>query len=447
MTNEDFIKAVRQIVNIELKENNLAIGHWHLGTVMKVKNKTLLSISINGSATSQDVPCNPDVNFIKGDLVYVVYVNGDSKNKFVPYKRFADENYTGNSVANQVLGNLSLNHKEESGLTAPYNFTVIQGTRGGVQYSELWILVNAYYDYKTKRFKRKNVNNYSFGWQFQGMGTYPGEENFGDYSNQGVNLWKANGKSAYGVNDPARDMTNEDIGAVQSDGSWREFGIMLGWNNVFMCDSYGGMTIGGAGFEIDGNGTSPFKRVSLNKFNGGSVDSSKEYEQYGYAYNGNLWNAFHGMHGSDQNNRNSFFWGLVSPIDFYDQGYHNPYSNQASMEEVKFVLRMKPKNVGHQAENWKDIMSMDMEGNMKLKERTVSATLVANATVNGTDFNFNYPDSTWNKSNTFIAGVIGVQSNGSLKQFGAINATFTDFGAYGYLGEGFVSAKILISKY
>ncbi|MCY9598563.1 hypothetical protein PC41400_14420 [Paenibacillus chitinolyticus] len=447
MTNEDFIKAVRQIVQLELKEMKLLNGHWHLGTVNKVKTKTLLSINIDGSSQTQDVPCNPDVIFNDGDLVYVVYVNGDSKSKFVPYKRFADKNYETMVLANKVLGNLAIGSKEDFTKNAPFNFTVIEGIRGGVEYSELWILINAHYDFEAKRFKRKNINYNSFGLQFQNKGTYPGEENYGDYTNQSIGIWRTSGRNQYSQNDPTRNLVGEEIGAFDGNGKWQEFGIMLGWNNTFMFDSYGGTTVGGAGFEIDGNGTSPYKRVSLGKFNGGSLDSNKKYEEYGYAYNGDLWNSFHGMFGSDQGNRNSSFFGQICPIDFYDTGQFNPYSNQASMDNLRLAWIVKPKNLGHQIENWKDIMSVDMDGNMKLKERTVSATLVANATVNGTDFNFNYPDSTWNKSNTFIAGVIGVQSNGSLKQFGAINATFTDFGAYGYLGEGFQSAKILISKY
>ncbi|MEO3948034.1 hypothetical protein [Gorillibacterium sp. CAU 1737] len=331
---------------------------------------------------------------------------------------------------------------------APYNFAVITGIRGGVEFTEVWILVNAWYDYKTKRFKRVNVNNFSFGWQFQGGGTYPGEENIGDFINQGMNLWKANGKKAYGEGDPARDLTGEDIGAVQPDGSWREFGIMLGWNNHFMCDAYGGMTIGGSGFEIDGSGTSPFKRVSLGKFSGGSIDPDKAYPEYGYAYNGTLWNGQHGLWNMDERGYNSFYWGMVSPLDFYDVGYYNPYTGRALLDETKWVWRKLPKNTDAKAENWYDIAAIHEDGTMQLMGKTVPAIHEVNAeVVNVTDFNMAYPDNTWNKHNTVILAVKGVLANGNLKQVGGFNATFTDYGAYGYLGSGeFVSAKILLTK-
>lgn len=91
-------------------------------------------------------------------------------------------------------GTMSLFPRNSQQQKTPYNFTVIEGIRGGVPYTEVWLLVNAWYDYDTKRFKRTDVNNFSFGWQWQGGGTYPGEENIGDFINQGINLWKANGK-------------------------------------------------------------------------------------------------------------------------------------------------------------------------------------------------------------------------------------------------------------
>ncbi|WP_238322712.1 hypothetical protein [Gorillibacterium massiliense] len=346
--------------------------------------------------------------------------------------------------------NQSLGFYPESGNLpqAPYNFAVITGMRGGVEYTELWILVNAWYDYKTKRFKRVDLDNFSFGWQLQGGGTYPGEESTGDFINQGVNLWKANGKKAYGEDDPSRELTGEDIGALQSDGSWREFGIMLGWNNHFMCDAYGGMTIGGSGFEIDGSGTSPFKRISLGKFSGGSTDSAKAYPDYGYAYNGTLWNGQHGLWNMDERGYNSFFWGMVSPLDFYDTGYYNPYTGRAKLEGTKMVWRKLPKNTDPRVENWFDIAAISEDGSMTLMGKPVPAVLEVKADiVNMTDFNMAYPDDTWNKHNIVILAVKGVLESGNLKQVGGYNATFTDYGAYGYLGSGeFISAKILISK-
>lgn len=344
-------------------------------------------------------------------------------------------------------GTLSLWPKNSNDKNSPYNFAVIEGVRGGVSYTEVWLLINAWYDHNTRRFKRVDVNNFSFGWQMQGGGTYPGEESFGDFINQGMNLWKANGKAAYSEGDPIREQTGEDIGTMIGD-TWQEFGIMLGWQNAFMVDSYAGMTIGGQGFEIDGNGTYPYKRVSLGKFNGGSTDPNKVYSDYGYAYNGTLWNAFHGLFSSDSSSSNSFYWGMVSPIDFYDTGYYNPYSNRASMDNTKFVWRMLPKNTEAKAENWVDVFEISDNGDAKLMNKIIPSILTVKADiVNTTDFNMSYPDPTWNKNNTFIVAVRGLLGDGSTKQIGNINATFTDYGIYGYLGAEFVSANILISKY
>ncbi|MGL6187075.1 MAG: BppU family phage baseplate upper protein [Clostridium chrysemydis] len=329
-----------------------------------------------------------------------------------------------------------------------FNIAVIHETKDKLDYIEFWLLINARYDHVTGRFKRINVNNFSFGWQMQGGGTYPGEEGY-DNINQGMNLWKANGKKAYGINDPAREQTGEDIGAVQSDGKWRTFGIMLGWNNIFMNDSYGGMTIGGAGFEIDGNGMSPFKRVSLGKFTGGSNKPGAKPQDYQYCYNGDTWNTQHGMWNMDENKLDSYFWGMVCPVDWYDMGNtFNPYSNRAKLSEAKYVIRHLPPNVNSHLENWDDIFEIDCTtGTGKIKGKQIATTLVVDAAiVNKTDFNMNYPDGSWNKNNTLILGVKGILDDGSVKQFGNINATYTDYGIFGYLGAGYKSAKIILTK-
>ncbi|MDK8179735.1 hypothetical protein [Paenibacillus sp. UMB4589-SE434] len=344
----------------------------------------------------------------------------------------------------------SLSMRESGDLSeqSKYHFAVLTGIRGGVEYTELWILVNAWYDYTTQRFKRFNVNNFSFGWQFQGGGTYPGEELIGDSMNQGISLWKANGKKAYAEGDPMRDQTGLDIGAPDEQGGWREFGITLGWNNVFMCDSYGGMTIGGSGLEIDGSGISPFKRVSLGKFSGGSVNPDRAYKDYGYAYNGTMWNTQHGMWNMDENKYNSYYWGMVSPLDFYDTGTYNPGSNRALLDNTKWVWRMLNKNKEPKVENWIDVFEISQTGDAKLLGKPVAAIQVVRADiVNVTDFNMSYPDATWGKHNTLIVAVKGVLKDGTVKQLGAINATYTDYGLYGYLGQGFASAQVFISKY
>lgn len=330
-----------------------------------------------------------------------------------------------------------------------FNIAVIHEKKNSLDYVEFWLLINAKYDHKTGRFKRINVDNFSFGWQMQGGGTYPGEEGY-DNINQGMNLWKANGKKAYGKGDPSRDLTGEDIGAIQPNGEWRTFGIMLGWNNVFMNDSYGGMTIGGAGFEIDGNGMSPFKRVSLGKFSGGSNDPNKKPEDYVFAYNGETWNTQHGLWNMDENKLDSYFWGMECPIDWYDMGStFNPWSNRAKLSDAKYVIKHLPPNKNSHIENWNNIFEIDCKtGEGKIKGNPISTTITVNADiVNTTDFNMGYLDSTWNKDNTLVVGVKGILEDGTVKQFGNINATFTQYGIYGYLGAGYKAAKIIITKH
>lgn len=87
MTNEELIQVITSIIQNELKNANLQTGQWHLGTVSQVKTSKMLSVFVDGSTTAQDIPCNPDVTFAVGSKVFVLYVNGDTKNKFVPFKR------------------------------------------------------------------------------------------------------------------------------------------------------------------------------------------------------------------------------------------------------------------------------------------------------------------------------------------------------------------------
>ena len=329
-----------------------------------------------------------------------------------------------------------------------FNIAVIHELKNDLEYVELWLLINAKYNHETKRFQRINVDNFSFGWQMQAGGTYPGEEGYDDI-NQGVNLWKANGKKAYAQGDPMRDQTNEDIG-MMVDGKWKEYGIMGGWTNVFMLDSYGGMTIGGAGFEIDGNGMYPYRRVSLGKFSGGSTQADRDQREYVFGYCGECWNIYHGLWGMDDMNEDSLYWGMEAPIKWMEDGQYNPYSNRCDLAQAKFVIKHLPKWYGAQIENWHNIMEIDIAtGQGKLKGQNIQTNVVLDLQiVNVTDFNVLYPDATWNKDNTLIVAIKGTLSDGTVKQFPAPSATFTDEGIFGKLSdtETFTSAKIILSK-
>lgn len=341
----------------------------------------------------------------------------------------------------------------------PYNFEVIEGIRGGVEYTELWILVNARYDRETQRFKRINVDNYSFGWQLQGGGTYPGEETIGDTTNQGVNLWKANGKLAYAENDPMRDLTGEDIGALQEDGTWREYGIMLGWNNVFMNDSYGGMTIGGSGFEIDGSGANPFRRVSLGKYGGTSEDSSKDFKDYNFLYNGDFWNLQHGFWNSDLKDRRGFYWGMLSPVDYFPEydKLQDFYSTRASLdEECTLSWVMQPKDTPFQVEKLKKVLNIDTKGNISVERiddnTTDKQTIGADVPVDQDSASLSYPDG-FNKTNTIVnywiltkRVTVDDKEVEKVTKVDTLPNSLTDYGIYVQSGTGNTNVSAVISK-
>lgn len=84
---EHVYEKIRKVVYQVLGDNNLLQGHWHLGKVESVIDRYKLKVFIDSSTSPQTVPCNPNVIFRPNDEVWVHYVNGNSMNKFVPYKR------------------------------------------------------------------------------------------------------------------------------------------------------------------------------------------------------------------------------------------------------------------------------------------------------------------------------------------------------------------------
>lgn len=85
--NEEFYKYVEKIVETVLQNKGLLNGQWHLGTVEQVISPTRLSVFVDGSTVPQTIPCNPKVIFSVGDKVFVLYVNGKSSDKYVPFHR------------------------------------------------------------------------------------------------------------------------------------------------------------------------------------------------------------------------------------------------------------------------------------------------------------------------------------------------------------------------
>lgn len=86
-----FLNGVQKIVYSILSKENLLQGEWHLGIVDEVISATTLRVRVDGSPTAQLVQCNPNVVFKQDDHVFVIYVNGNSKDKYVLAQRSVNE--------------------------------------------------------------------------------------------------------------------------------------------------------------------------------------------------------------------------------------------------------------------------------------------------------------------------------------------------------------------
>ena len=84
---DELIQFVRQMIYDILDDERLLQGEWQHGKVAEVISDKMLGIYVNGSTVVQKIPCNPSINFTIGDEVWVVYINRNSKDKFVLSKR------------------------------------------------------------------------------------------------------------------------------------------------------------------------------------------------------------------------------------------------------------------------------------------------------------------------------------------------------------------------
>lgn len=216
--------------------------------------------------------------------------------------------YDTSEIDTMILRKLGLDQPSSE----KFNYAVINKTKDDVSYEEFWILSNAYYDYSLNRFVKMDINSNSFGIQIQATGTYPGEQELGYADNTSIGIWR-NPKSSDVYKDTINyDYTDFDnlhhIGAkLKNNNEWVEFGISAGWSNNFMIDSYGGMTIGGAGFEIDGNGIFPYTRLTSSRY----FDGTNNIYLLGV-----LDNAYHPTiydWDCDNNSTYSWFFGLKYP--------------------------------------------------------------------------------------------------------------------------------------
>lgn len=87
MNDKKIYDQVKEIVLDVMKSQGALIGQWHLGFVEQVVSPTKLKVFIDGSEISQTISCNPDVAFTIGSHVWVIYINGNPRDKFVLTKR------------------------------------------------------------------------------------------------------------------------------------------------------------------------------------------------------------------------------------------------------------------------------------------------------------------------------------------------------------------------
>lgn len=78
---QDFIKYVEAIVDSKLKQSGAT--QWHIGTIRGVFNKYSALVEMQNLGESIQIPTNPNVQFFPGEQVFVVYINGDKRNKYV----------------------------------------------------------------------------------------------------------------------------------------------------------------------------------------------------------------------------------------------------------------------------------------------------------------------------------------------------------------------------
>lgn len=84
---EQIYEIITKIVHSTISNLGLLKGDWQLGTIDSIISPKKAMVFINGSSESYPIPTNPDVTFHPQDSVFVILVNGDSKNKFVISRR------------------------------------------------------------------------------------------------------------------------------------------------------------------------------------------------------------------------------------------------------------------------------------------------------------------------------------------------------------------------
>lgn len=238
-----------------------------------------------------------------------------------------------------------------------FNFAVITKIEDDIEYQEFWILSNAYYDYDDGYFHKIDLHNTSFGIQIQGKGAYYGEASLGYYDNSGLNVWRNPPieNLDWATDEQKRCLVEDGIIGEYVGGVIQTFAVSCGWNNAFMFDSYGGMTIGGTGFEIDGNGIFPYTRVANCLYTNPS-----DNKEYGYiALLHNAYNSTRFGWDCDNNRTYSWMMGIHAPVDT-NLGGNNLDLSQADFRVMYNDTPFNQSNI-HELDitRWKTILKVD----------------------------------------------------------------------------------------
>lgn len=102
----DLIETIKTVIYDELGKSGLLNGTFKFGRVEKVLSNTRLSVYEGGSRQTQVIHCNPDINFSIGDEVFIQYVNGNPRDKFIPYRKTSIETLVSNEFVLKLTGEI-----------------------------------------------------------------------------------------------------------------------------------------------------------------------------------------------------------------------------------------------------------------------------------------------------------------------------------------------------
>ena len=83
---KNFYDTLKKLIYSILQKERVLESEWHLGVVTQVINSQTLMVVVDGYGQPQKIPCNPDVPFASGNLVYVLQRAKNPLNKFVAFR-------------------------------------------------------------------------------------------------------------------------------------------------------------------------------------------------------------------------------------------------------------------------------------------------------------------------------------------------------------------------